>query len=111
MAYEELGTPDNFLFMAAVELGYSENILFATETYINWKENFNLTEEQQIELVAKKQELRAEYDKKEYQGKRASEYAPLAEQLDMQYHDVQDGTETWLNHIREVKAKYPKDSE
>jgi hypothetical protein len=111
MAYEELDTPDNFLFMAAVELGYSENILFATETYIHWKENFNLTEEQQIELVAKEQELRAEYDNKEYQRKRASEYAPLAEQLDMQYHDVQDGTETWLTHIRDVKAKDPKDSE
>ena len=26
----------------------------------------------------------------------------------MQYHDVQNGTETWLDHIREVKAKYPK---
>tara|TARA_R110002020_G_scaffold223738_1_gene432959 strand:- start:43 stop:324 length:282 start_codon:yes stop_codon:yes gene_type:complete len=43
-----------------------------------------------------------------YQQKRAAEYKPLAEQLDMQYHDVQDGTETWLDHIKEVKAKYPK---
>jgi hypothetical protein len=29
----------------------------------------------------------------------------------MQYHDVQDGTETWLDHIKEVKAKYPKGDE
>ena len=43
-----------------------------------------------------------------YSELRAEEYAPLAEQLDMQYHDVQNGTETWLDHIREVKAKYPK---
>ena len=43
-----------------------------------------------------------------YKEKRAAEYKPLAEQLDMQYHDVQDGTETWLDHIKEVKAKYPK---
>ena len=35
-------------------------------------------------------------------------YKPIAEQLDMQYHDVQDETETWLDHIKEVKAKYPK---
>ena len=43
-----------------------------------------------------------------YKEQRAAEYKPLAEQLDMQYHDVQDGTETWLDHIKEVKAKYPK---
>ena len=42
---------------------------------------------------------------------RKQEYKPLAEQLDMQYHDSQDGTETWLDHIKEVKAKYPKGDE
>lgn len=46
-----------------------------------------------------------------YKEKRQQEYKPLAEQLDMQYHDVQDGTETWLDHIKEVKAKYPKGDE
>jgi hypothetical protein len=53
-------------------------------------------------------ELETEYNAKEYQRNRAETYKPLAEQLDMQYHDVQDGTETWLDHIKEVKAKYPK---
>ena len=43
-----------------------------------------------------------------YKEQRQQEYKPLAEQLDMQYHDVQDGTETWLDYIKEVKAKYPK---
>ena len=47
-------------------------------------------------------------DPNAYKYKRQQEYKPLAEQLDMQYHDVQDGTETWLDHIKEVKAKYPK---
>ena len=47
-------------------------------------------------------------DPEAYKDKRQQEYKPLAEQLDMQYHDVQDGTETWLDHIKEVKAKYPK---
>ena len=47
-------------------------------------------------------------DPEAYKYKRQQEYKPLAEQLDMQYHDVQDGTETWLDHIKEVKAKYPK---
>ena len=50
-------------------------------------------------------------DPEAYKYQRQQEYKPLAEQLDMQYHDVQDGTETWLDHIKEVKAKYPKDSE
>ena len=50
-------------------------------------------------------------DPEEYKYKRQQEYKPLAEQLDMQYHDVQDGTETWLDHIKEVKAKYPKGDE
>ena len=44
-------------------------------------------------------------------NKEQQEYKPLAEQLDMQFHDVQDGTETWLDHIKEVKAKYPKGDE
>jgi hypothetical protein len=63
------------------------------------------------EIEAELNRLQTDYDNKEYQRKRASEYAPLGEQLDMQYHDVQDGTETWIEHIKEVKAKYPKDSE
>tara|TARA_R100001480_G_scaffold12911_1_gene21633 strand:+ start:77 stop:355 length:279 start_codon:yes stop_codon:yes gene_type:complete len=46
-----------------------------------------------------------------YKEQRAAEYKPLAEQLDMQYHDSQNGTETWLDHIKEVKAKYPKGDE
>jgi hypothetical protein len=50
-------------------------------------------------------------DPEEYKYQRQQAYKPLAEQLDMQYHDVQDGTETWLDHIKEVKAKYPKGDE
>lgn len=52
--------------------------------------------------------VEAEVLANKYKEKRATEYKPIAEQLDMQYHDVQDGTETWLDHIKEVKAKYPK---
>ena len=50
-------------------------------------------------------------DPNAYKYEREKAYKPLAEQLDMQYHDVQDGTETWLDHIKEVKAKYPKGDE
>lgn len=35
-------------------------------------------------------------------------YAPLAEQLDMQYKDTQDGGSRWVSHIADVKAAHPK---
>jgi len=56
-------------------------------------------------------DVNAWVDPNAYKYKRQQEYKPLAEQLDMQYHDVQNGTETWLDHIKEVKAKYPKGDE
>jgi hypothetical protein len=46
-----------------------------------------------------------------YKEARASAYAPLAEQLDMQYHDTMNGTKTWLDHIRSVKEAHPKEGE
>ena len=55
--------------------------------------------------------VKAEMVKNAYKEARASAYAPLVKQLDMQYHDKMNGTETWLDHIKEVKAKYPKEGE
>jgi hypothetical protein len=46
-----------------------------------------------------------------YKEARASAYAPLSEQLDMQYWDAMNGTETWLDHIRSVKEAHPKEGE
>ena len=60
------------------------------------------------EVVYDKNAVQTEVAKNNYKKLRQQAYKPLAEQLDMQYHDVQDGTETWLDHIKEVKAKYPK---
>jgi len=61
------------------------------------------------ELVNTKQaELQADYDAKEYQRKRALEYPPIEEQLDMQYWDKINGTNNWETKIAEIKALYPK---
>jgi hypothetical protein len=60
------------------------------------------------EIVAEKNRLQAEWDSKEYQRLRAAEYPPLADQLDMQYHDALNGTTTWQDAINAVKSKYPK---
>lgn len=43
-----------------------------------------------------------------YAEKRAEEYPPLAEQLDMQYWDKVNNTNLWQEHINAVKTKYPK---
>ena len=46
-----------------------------------------------------------------YKEQRAKAYKPLAEQLDMQYWDKVNGTDTWKEHIDAVKAAHPKGAE
>jgi len=43
-----------------------------------------------------------------YDIARAYDYASTGDQLDMQYHDLVDGTTTWKDHIAAVKAAHPK---
>ena len=52
--------------------------------------------------------LQAEYDSKAYARARAEAYAPIAEQLDMQYWDSVNGSRTWLDHVEAVKEAHPK---
>ena len=59
----------------------------------------------EADILAKQAELQADYDAKEYQRKRASEYPSIAEQLDDLYHNGIDG---WKSSIKAVKDKYPK---
>ena len=60
------------------------------------------------EILAKKQELIAEYNSKQYQRNRAKAYPSIQEQLDMQYWDKINGTDTWEQAINAVKLEYPK---
>ena len=57
------------------------------------------------DLEAKKAELQAEYDNKEYQRNRANEYPSIADQLDDIYHN---GIDAWKATIKVTKDKYPK---
>jgi hypothetical protein len=57
------------------------------------------------EINAELARLQAEYDAKQYQRKRASEYPSFADQFDLLYHG---GYEAWKSAIDEVKEKYPK---
>ena len=47
----------------------------------------------------------------QYKEQRAKAYKPLTEQLDMQYWDKVNGTDTWKEHIDAVKAAHPKGDE
>ena len=60
------------------------------------------------EILAKQQELIAEYNAKQYQRDRAKDYPSIQEQLDMQYWDKINGTNKWQQAINAVKTKYPK---
>ena len=60
------------------------------------------------EILTKQQELIAEYNAKQYQRDRAKAYPSIQEQLDMQYWDKVNGTDTWEQAINDVKSQYPK---
>ena len=73
-----------------------------------WSEKEQPTEEQINDKIA---ELQADYDSKQYQRDRASQYPSIQEQLDMQYWDAVNGTTKWKNAIAKVKTDNPKPSE
>ena len=59
----------------------------------------------EADILAKQAELQADYEAKEYQRNRASEYPSIADQLDDLYHNGIDG---WKSSIKAIKDKYPK---
>jgi hypothetical protein len=60
------------------------------------------------QILAKQKELQAEYEAKQYQRDRQTQYPSIADQLDMLYWDKVNGTENWLNSIESVKNRFPK---
>ena len=59
-------------------------------------------------IQTKLAELQADYDNKQYQRDREVQYPSIQEQLDMQYHDLVNGTTTWKDAIAKVKIENPK---
>lgn len=59
-------------------------------------------------ILAKQQELIAEYEAKQYQRDRQKQYPSIPDQLDMLYWDKVNGTENWLKSIESVKNRFPK---
>jgi hypothetical protein len=64
------------------------------------------------EIVAEKNRLQADYDSKEYQRQRAKEYPLIADQLDMLWHAINNGTldksSEFYTAIKAVKDASPK---
>jgi len=60
------------------------------------------------DIQAKMAELRTAYDAQEYARNRATAYASIGDQLDMQYWDSVNDTTTWKDHIASVKDQFPK---
>jgi len=52
--------------------------------------------------------LDAEAAAVKYKSDRAAAFAPIGDQLDMQYWDAVNGTSTWKDHVAKVKKDYPK---
>ena len=67
----------------------------------------------QADVEAKQVELRADYVAKKYQRDRTVQpenggYPPIEDQMDMQYHDLVDGTTTWKDAVKAIKDAHPK---
>ena len=79
-----------------------------TGDVIDWLDS-NTTCPTESEIQAEITRLQAEYDAKEYQRKRSSEYPSWQQQLEKIYDD---GIDAWKTEMVDpIKAKYPKPGE
>lgn len=60
------------------------------------------------EIEAEYQRLLSEYDKKDYQRRRAAEYPPMTDYLDGVVKNDQDQIDKYIADCLAIKAKYPK---
>ena len=76
---------------------------------IEWTNGPQCTEEEFNNAKAK---LQAEYDSKQYQRDRQTEYPAIGDQLDMLFHAIDAGkvdkTSDFYKSLKAVKDKYPK---
>lgn len=60
------------------------------------------------QILAEMQKISAYEDSIIYKVDRQKDYPTIEDQLDMQYWDLINGTTTWLDTIKAIKARYPK---
>jgi len=61
-----------------------------------------------VDWTPKELAAHAEAEANAWKGARQSAYPSWQDQLDMQYHDLVDGTTTWEDAIAKVKEDNPK---
>tara|TARA_B100000424_G_scaffold230556_1_gene192438 strand:- start:153 stop:449 length:297 start_codon:yes stop_codon:yes gene_type:complete len=71
-------------------------------------ENGNQITLDESKISIEMERLKTEYDSKQYQRDRASQYLSIQEQLDMQYWDAVNGTKKWQEAVAKVKTDNPK---
>ena len=91
------------------EQDWNDNVQFVSGADENGTAIFSDTKPVTYQQVLEKQaELQADYDAKQYQRNRASEYPSIGDQLDYIYHN---GIDAWKTDIIDpIKNKYPKDN-
>lgn len=70
-----------------------------------------LTPEEEMDFLERERQHEEELAlriKNAYKEKRAAEYPPIKDQLDMIYWDKINNTDVWVNLILSIKEKYPK---
>ena len=86
---------------------------FNAESYQVWQEILSRFGEADYDDLTKRKEhqdtLKLEYVAQEYARNRASAFPSIGDQLDMQYHDLLDGTTTWKDAVAKVKSDNPKE--
>ena len=50
----------------------------------------------------------AKAEASQYREDRKAAYPSIGDQLDMMFHDQQNGTSTWIDMIKKIKADHPK---
>ena len=60
------------------------------------------------EVTINMTQVNAWVNSEQYKIDRQAQYPSIGEQLDMQYHDLVNGTTTWKDAIAQVKADNPK---
>ena len=96
----------------AIRIAHTDVVTIDDEITAFDKDGNKITlDEDKIKIELDK--LTADYDATEYQRKRVVEYPPIADQLDMLWHAMDDGTltkvDTFYNSNKAVKDKYPKE--
>ena len=95
---------------ALASLCPNASFMFENETYesVVWSEDNEDPMPSEQEVNQEILRLQAEYDAQQYSRDRADAYPSIQDQLDMQYHDLMNGTTTWKDAIQAVKDSNPK---